>query len=248
MFEVIQLGKKYIKSTWAVKELDFCIDQKEVVSLVGPNGSGKTTTINCILGAIKATTGKVSYNGICNNTLEFKKMISYVPDELLLTESLTGREYLDFVAVMYGLDESTKRGELVKLFDMENFLDRTISEYSHGMKKKLQLISAFMLKAKLIILDEPFRGLDVEAVIIATKLMKKYVQRGNSILLSTHDLNTAEQLSDRIIIISKGRKMTDGSAADLKKEYKCQTIEEVFMEVSINRNRRNEIEEIIGNL
>lgn len=248
MLSIKNLSKKYSNNFWGIQDFDLEIKEKELLSIVGPNGSGKTTIINCLLGVISPTEGVLSLYGHKNNTKKFKEYISYVPDELLLIESLTGMEYINFVKSMYQKVSNEKIEKLVQVYDMGQAMDDIIINFSHGMKKKLQLIAAFMLESKLLVLDEPFRGLDVESIIITKKMLKKFLKDGKSILLSTHDLLLADNLSDRIIIISKGKKIVENSSEMLKKEYNCNTLEEVFIKASLDKGRSDKIDEVINNL
>ncbi|MCD7036036.1 ABC transporter ATP-binding protein [Metabacillus sp. GX 13764] len=247
MLEISRLSKKYKNRIWAVKDFDLSIAAGEIVALAGPNGSGKTSIINCMHNIIIQTEGEASLEGYPNTTPEFKKNAAYVPDDLLLPESLTANEYLDFVCAMYSQKPVLKRKKLIELFDMGKACDHPIETYSHGMRKKTQLIAAFMLESRLLTLDEPFRGLDVEAIIVTKKLMAKYAENGGGILLSTHDLLAAEAMCHRIAILSKGLKRAEGTAAALKKKYKSPNMEEVFMKASMLGERSDRFDEIIRN-
>lgn len=248
MLSIKNLSKKYSNNFWGIQNFDLELKEKELVSIVGPNGSGKTTIINCLLGVVSPTKGTLSLYGQKNNTKKFKEYIAYVPDELLLIESLTGKEYINFVKSMYQDVNEEKIKKLVQIYNMEEAMEQIIINYSHGMKKKLQLIAAFMLQGKLIVLDEPFRGLDVESIITTKKMLNKFLKDGKSILMSTHDLLLADSLSDRIVIISKGRKVVENTSDILKKEYNCNSLEEVFIKASIDKIRSDKIDEVINNL
>lgn len=248
MLSIKNLSKKYSNNFWGIQNFDLELKEKELVSIVGPNGSGKTTIINCLLGVVSPTKGTLSLYGQKNNTKKFKEYIAYVPDELLLIESLTGKEYINFVKSMYQNVNEEKIKKLVQIYNMEEAMGQIIINYSHGMKKKLQLIAAFMLQGKLIVLDEPFRGLDVESIITTKKMLNKFLKDGKSILMSTHDLLLADSLSDRIVIISKGRKVVENTSDILKKEYNCNSLEEVFIKASLDKSRSDKIDEVINNL
>lgn len=182
-----------------------------------------------------------------NTTAEFKQKLAYVPDELLLPDALSAAEYLDFVSSMYNCTSNEKRRQLIELFDMKEALQEPIETYSHGMKKKTQLIAAFMLESEFVIMDEPFRGLDIEAVINTKKLMKRYAATQGSILLATHDMLSAEELCDKIAIISKGVKMDEGKVKELKVKYSCNSLEEVFLKASMLSDRGAHFDQIIRN-
>lgn len=247
MLTIKELSKQYKNHIWGIQDFDLAINQREIVAIVGPNGSGKTSLISCLLGVISSTSGTVKLDEYPSHSKEFKKYIAYIPDDLILPDALTGKEYLEFVTSMYGFTDVKKKNNLIKLFDMKEALKEPIETYSHGMKKKTQFIAAFMLNSKLIIMDEPFRGLDVEAVIITRNLINRYVKNGGSILLSTHDLLGAEKICHRIVIISKGRKVAEGTVDELKKKNNCANLEDVFMKVSMLSDRSDKFEKIINN-
>ena len=246
MLYVENLTKTYNNKIVAIKNLSFSLNKNKVLGLVGPNGSGKTTTINLILGTIKSDTGKILYENYKNDSLKFKQKVGYIPDELILPESLTGREYIDFILSVYAIKKNDKLKKLIKLYNMQDFLDILIKEYSHGMKKKLQIIVAFSLESEVIIIDEPFRGIDIESIIITKQLFKSFISSG-SILLCSHDLNLIEELSDEVIMLYKGNTVAKGTSHLLKEEFQCEDLEEVFMKVAIGEDRKNEIGEIISN-
>ena len=247
MLSVKNLGKKYLNGIWGISEFSLEVSCGEIVCIAGPNGSGKTTVINCILDVLNITTGTIHYNEISSKSEMYKKNVAYVSDDTILLDALTGREYIDFTARMYNLRDETKQKSLIQLFNLNHALNQVISTYSHGMKKKTQLICAFMLDCKMIVLDEPSRGLDVESIIFLKKLIHKFIKKGGSILLSTHDLIAAEILCDRICIISNGKKIAEGTPETLKEKYEASDLEEVFMKSSLLSERGKEIEQIINN-
>lgn len=248
MLQINNLSKIYNGDIRAVQNFNLQVLPGEIVALAGPNGSGKTTLIGCTLNLIKPTTGSVSFLELSSGTKEFNRRISYVPDELMLPELLTATEYFEFISSIYGKKSSLqKRNTLIEIFDMSKALYRNIETFSHGMRKKTQLISTFMLNVDLIILDEPFRGLDIEAILVLKQLIKNAADNGTSILIATHDLNIAEELADRVAIISKGLKVADGKLQKLLIENNCRTIEELFLTVSNLKERSAIYEELINN-
>jgi len=246
MLSIQNLSKKYANNIWGISDFSLQVFYGEIVCIAGPNGSGKTTIINCILDVIPTTSGVVLQNDLSNDKVEFKKNIAYVSDDILLIEQLTGNEYLNFILRMYEMKSYRKRDALIELFNIKEPLNQCISTYSHGMKKKLQIISAFMIESKIIILDEPARGLDVESVISLKKLIKKYASEGGSVLLSSHDLISAEFLCNRMCIIANGKKIVEGTPEELKINYDANNLEEVFMKSSMLDERSKRIEEIIN--
>jgi len=247
LLTINNLSKKYSNGTWGISDFSIEISDGEIVCIAGPNGSGKTTIINCMLDVVSPTTGEILYNKIPSRQVEYKRNVTYVPDETLLIDALTGSEFVDFTARMYDMKSTVKRDSLVELFNLGEALHQVISSYSHGMQKKLQLICSFMLDCKIVVLDEPSRGLDVESIISLKKLMKKYAANGGSILMSTHDLIPAEELCDRLVVISQGKKIAEGTPAELKIKYESNDLEEVFMKSSLLSERGEKIEKIIDN-
>ncbi|UOY88293.1 ABC transporter ATP-binding protein [Bacillus glycinifermentans] len=247
MFTIDHLSKTYKNNVTAVSGFHIKIDRNQIVAIAGPNGSGKTSIINSILGIIKPSEGTILLDGLPNETAEFKQKLAYVPDDLLLPEALSAAEYIDFVSSMYHCTPKKRRKQLIELYDMEEALHEPIETYSHGMKKKTQLISAFMLDSEFVIMDEPFRGLDIEAVINTKKLMKRYAATRGSILLSTHDMLSAEELCDKIAILSKGVKMDEGKVGELKLKYNNDSLEEVFLKASMLSDRGAHFDQIIRN-
>lgn len=247
MFKLERVSKQYKNGHWGLCEISFDMKPGEIICLAGPNGSGKTTLINTIFSVIKATTGEISFRGERNDSMYFKQHVVCVPDETILLELLTGKEYIEFVRSIYGA--SKERSEmLTDLFGMKSFVDNTISTYSHGMKKKIQFIAAFMVQADVMVLDEPYRGLDVEAVLILEKLMKNFVASGGSLLIASHDLHLAEVLCNRMIIISKGKMLDMASIQELKEKYKTDDIEKVFLKSSLLEENYEHIEKIIDDM
>lgn len=248
MLKIENVTKKYSNGITGIENFSLSMADSEIVCIAGPNGSGKTTLINCVLDVIPMTSGSISFNGLPCGKEEYKQSIAYVADETILIDSLSGEEYIDFISAMYGKHDEVKRNSLIELFSMQGALKQIVSTYSHGMRKKLQLICAFMLECKLIILDEPTRGLDVESIVSLKKLMKKYQEAGGSILMSTHNLSAAESYCDRFSIISGGALIAEGTAEELKSRYAADNMEEVFMKSSVLSERSERIEEIIAGM
>ncbi len=216
--------------------------------MIGPNGSGKTTTISIITSLLKPTQGEASINGYPSHSLKARQYFGYVPDELLLPETLTGREHLEFVSKMYDSTQPALIEKLVDLMQLTPAMNLLISEYSHGMKKKLQLISALIHDPQLLILDEPFRGLDPEGVILFKRIIQKRKDQKKSIFIATHDLLSAQVLCDRVGILSKGSMVAEGYVADLLQQYQVNSLEDCFMVASGLIERGIEVEKIIHDL
>jgi ABC-2 type transport system ATP-binding protein len=248
VLKVDNISKTYNKKVKAVDQVSFKVTAGEIYGLIGPNGSGKTTTINMITNFSKADTGKIIINGLEGSSLKARSQVGYVPDELLIPDTLTGFEYLSFMMKMYEVENDHSRKELVKVLRIDHAMPLLIGGYSHGMKKKLQLIAAILHQPKLLILDEPFRGLDPEAVIIFRKLLWRLKAKNTAILIATHDLLSAQSLCDKVGIISNAELVEDGRIKDLLRKYSMNNLEDVFMSASGLAERGIEIDKVIGNL
>lgn len=246
--ELIRVSKSYRKNIHVLKDLSLQISSGEIYGMIGPNGAGKTTTVGIVTSLLRATSGRVYIKGTSPDKMKAKRNFGYVPDELLLPETLTGQEYLSFVARMYEIDDRERKNKLAELLHMDRVLPLLISEYSHGMKKKLQLIASMLHDPPLMILDEPFRGLDPEAVILFKKIMQHRRQQGKSILVATHDLLSAQVLCDRVGILSNGGLVAQGTVQALLKQYQTTSLEDVFMAASGLEKRGNDVDEIINHL
>jgi ABC-2 type transport system ATP-binding protein len=223
----------------AVKNLDLQIDIGTVFGFLGPNGSGKSTTMKMILGLLKADSGSLNVYGInvSTNPWEVKKIVGYVPESPRLYTFLTGLEYLDFIADVYGLDPTTKKNrieEYLDAFDLENRENEMISGYSHGMQQKIAIIAALLHKPKLLIMDEPLSGLDPKSARIVKDLLHKLANEGITTILSTHVLEIADAVCDKMAILYQGTKLAEGTPAQLRKESKMpnSTLEEIFLKLT----------------
>ena len=235
----------------AVKNLDLKIDVGAVFGFLGPNGSGKSTTMKMIMGLLKADSGDLNVYGInvTRNPWEVKKVVGYVPESPRLYDFLTGLEYLDFIGDVYGLDAATKKkriDEYLGAFDLENRENEMISGYSHGMQQKIAIIAALLHKPKLLILDEPLSGLDPKSAKIVKDLIHKLAKEGITTIMSTHVLEIADAVCDKIAIMYHGTKIAEGKPAELRKESKMpdSTLEEIFLKLT----GTNDIKDIVDAL
>jgi ABC-2 type transport system ATP-binding protein len=235
----------------AVDDISLTVTRGEIFGFLGPNGAGKTTTIKMIAGLLKPDGGKIHINGsdLAADTKSCKQNTGYIPDRPYLFEKLTGYEFLQFIASLYSLGQDifTKNTHyFLKLFDLLDWQHHLIESYSHGMRQKLIISSVFMLEPPLIVVDEPMVGLDPKSARIVKELFKKHVARGNSIFLSTHSLEIAEELCGRIGIILNGRLRAIGNLKDLQAEAKTEQsdLEEIFLELT----GAYELQEIISAL
>lgn len=239
MLKLNNISKSYNKGAIkAVDNIDLEIKSGEIFGFLGPNGAGKTTTIKMIVGLLKPDEGKIILDGInvWEESLKAKSMISYVPDNPEIYDKLNGIEYLNFIADMYGIskqDRKTKIEYYSKLFDIEDALGDIISSYSHGMKQKLVLTAALMNDPDLFILDEPMVGLDPKSSFNLKEVMRKMCDEGKTVFFSTHVMEVAEKLCDRIAIINKGKIIAYGTMDELRSHAKeRETLENIFLELT----------------
>lgn len=232
MLEISNLTKTYGKKK-AVDNLSLTIESGEIYGFIGHNGAGKTTTIKAACGILEFDEGEIRIDGISikEDPLACKKKIAYIPDNPDLYEFLSGIKYLNFIADVYGIP-SKEREEKVKkysdLFGLTSDLAQPISAYSHGMKQKLAIISALIHDPKLIIMDEPFVGLDPKASHILKELMRELCNNGGAIFFSTHVLEVAEKLCDKIAIIKDGKLVVAGKTEEVIGDS---SLEAVFLEL-----------------
>lgn len=236
MLKIINYSKSYNKGIYAVKNINLEVSKGDLFAFIGHNGAGKSTTIKSVAGILPFEEGDILINGISvkENPVECKKQIAYIPDNPDLYESLTGVQYLNFIADVFKVEKKVRKEiteEYAKMFEIYDDLNNLISTYSHGMKQKLAIISAFLHSPKLLILDEPFVGLDPKAAFLVKKAMSDFCQKGGAIFFSTHVLEVAEKLCNKIAIIKNGELIVSGLMEEITKDS---SLEEVFMEHSEN--------------
>lgn len=232
MLKITNLTKMYGEKK-AVDQLNLNIEKGEIYGFIGHNGAGKTTTIKACCGLISFDEGEIQINGksIKEKPVECKRDIAYLPDNPDLYEFLSGIKYLDFIADIYGVSKKDREDKIKKyaeIFEMTQNLAQPIRTYSHGMKQKLALISAFIHNPKLIIMDEPFVGLDPKASHLLKENMREFCDNGGAIFFSTHVLEVAEKLCDKVAIIKQGKLVTCGSMEEVKGDT---SLEDVFLEL-----------------
>ncbi len=246
MIQLVGLTKRYGGFT-AVKGIDLCVNRGELFGLLGPNGAGKTTTLRMIAGILQPTAGTVSIGGVslADDPVAAKAKLGFIPDRPFIYEKLTGTEFLRFVAGLYGQGgaQIDKRGEeLLALFDLLEWKDELVESYSHGMRQKLIIASAFVHRPEVIIVDEPMVGLDPKAARLLKDLFRAYVERGNTIVMSTHTLEVAETLCDRIAIVQSGRIAAMGTMADLRANSEDVGLEAIFLRLTGEKAARSALE------
>lgn len=232
MLELKSYTKIYPNGKVGAKDINLQIESGDIFAFIGHNGAGKTTAIKSIVGIHDITSGDILINGISvkEDPLECKKQIAYVPDNPDIYKALTGIQYINFVADIFGV-EKAKRKELTekyaKSLELLEDLNNPISSYSHGMRQKLVLIASFVHEPKLLVLDEPFVGLDPKATFVVKGLMQEFVANGGAIFFSTHVLEVAEKLCNKVAIIKKGEIIASGTMAEIKKD---ESLEKVFLD------------------
>lgn len=236
MLEIKDFSFKYQNGKMAVENLNLHVKSGDLYAFIGHNGAGKTTTIKSIVGILKYEKGSIFVDGksVLDSPMETKSKISYLPDNPDLYDSLTGIQYLNFLADIYKISKNDRKELIVqyaKEFDMLDNLNNYISSYSHGMKQKLALIGAFIHKPKLLILDEPFVGLDPKASFIVKKMMREFCEQGGAIFFSTHILEVAQKLCNKMAIIKSGKLIKEGLMEEITKDS---SLEEVFLELTEN--------------
>jgi ABC-2 type transport system ATP-binding protein len=248
--EVEEVGKDY-GAFRAVRELSFALSPGEVFGLLGPNGSGKSTTLHILTGLLAASRGLVTINGADIQDKESRRWIGFAPDDLPLPTSLTGSEYLQLHHRLRRRDDQRTAAELGDVLGLTKALGRSISDYSHGMKRKLQLIVAVMHSPRLLVLDEPFRGLDPEAAAVLRELLTVFAAAGGAVLIATHDMLRAEQDCDRVLILHQGEQAALGSPHSLRESFGgLSTLEDVFLHAThldqLQAQRRQQLHAALG--
>jgi ABC-2 type transport system ATP-binding protein len=240
--EVLRLEgvtKRYGKFT-AVDRIDLTVERGKVFGFLGPNGAGKTTTIRMVAGVLLPTSGRILLGGddLAEMPERAKTRLGYIPDRPYLYEKLAGREFLRFVAGLWGTDgmDTEERGQrLLELFDLSHWQNELIETYSHGMRQKLLISSALLHQPRLIIVDEPMVGLDPRSAKILKDLFRAFADEGGTVFLSTHTLEVAEALCDRIAIISHGEIIAQGTMSELRDAAEGDDsahLEEIFLRVT----------------
>lgn len=237
---VQQLSKTYDGRYFALDNLNLQVERGEVVGLIGPNGSGKTTALSIICGLRRATTGTVCVNGfdIACEPLRAKQFMGYMPDEMDAVSNLTGWEYASLTAALYGLHKNAFEERAQKLFDIFGLTPhkhQLLETYSHGMSKKALLIAALVHKPGLLVLDEPLSGLDVESILIFKRLARSLAGKGTAFLISTHQLELAAEICDRVYMLRQGACVASGTPQELLRESQTRSLAETFIKLAANK-------------
>lgn len=231
MIQISNFSKSYVKGVKAVDNLSLTIEDGDLCAFVGLNGAGKSTTIKALMGILPFEEGTILVDGknIKENPIQIKKMMAYVPDNPEVYSFMKGIDYIKFILAIYGAKFNEKEMEdLAKELEIYESLGDLVSSYSHGMKQKIVLLAAFLHHPKILILDEPFVGLDPKATHILKERMKEFTKEGNTIFFSTHILEVAEKLCNKVAIIKQGKLVASGPMEDIIQDN---SLEEVFLDI-----------------
>lgn len=241
---------KYYGEKQVLKKLNLDIYPGQVIGYIGPNGAGKSTTVKILTGLIPEFGGEVHINGLSmnDNSQEIKKLIGYVPENAEIYDVLTPTEYLDFIGKLYGMEEpllQERSRKLLEAFGLGAVLGDRMDTFSKGMKQKVLLIAGIIHDPKIIILDEPLSGLDANAVIMIKELILKLAKDGKTIFYCSHMMDVVEKVCDRILLISKGEIIADGSFESLKQNH-SDTLEGIFSKLTGREDQASEADAIIN--
>ena len=233
VLEIKGYTKVYGEGKKAADNVNLTVESGDIYGFIGHNGAGKSTTIRAVVGVLDFTEGEILIDGhsVKDEPLECKKITAYIPDNSDLYENLTGIQYLNFIADIFQIGDASREEAIRKyadLFEITDSLGDLIGSYSHGMKQKLAIISALIHEPKLMVMDEPFVGLDPKAAYILKQIMHEMCERGTAIFFSTHVLDVAEKLCNKVAIIKNGRIIDTGTMEELTGK---KSLEEVFLEV-----------------
>ena len=232
MLEIKNFSKSYGEGKKAVDNVSLSVESGDIYGFIGHNGAGKSSTIRAVVGVLDFTEGEITIDGhsVKDEPMACKQITAYIPDNPDLYENLTGIQYLNFVADVFGLSASEREESIRKyaeLFEITDALGDLIGSYSHGMKQKVAIISALIHKPKLLVLDEPFVGLDPKASFTLKEIMHELCRQGTAVFFSTHVLDVAEKLCNKVAIIKHGRIIASGTMEELTEGH---SLEEAFLE------------------
>ena len=235
MIEIKKVNKSFNNEIKAVDNVTLQLKEGEIIGFIGLNGAGKTSLIKMMTGVIKPDSGTIMINDydICKNPLEAKKTIGYMADNPDIFLRLTGIEYLNLLADIYEVPDNIRKErikELCEKFQLMDVLEKPMQGYSHGTRQKMMVVGALIHDPKVWILDEPLIGLDPQSSLLLKEMMREHAKKNNIVFFSTHVLEIAEKLCDRIVIIEKGKIVYFGTLEELKKKYKKKDLEELFLE------------------
>ena len=231
VLEIKNYSKTYNGTKKAADDISITVESGDIYGFIGHNGAGKSTTIRAVVGVLDFTDGDILIDGhsVKKEPLECKRITAYIPDNPDLYENLTGIQYLNFIADIFGVDTATRKNRIKEYADKLEITDAlgdSISSYSHGMKQKVAIIAALIHEPKLMVMDEPFVGLDPKAAFMLKEIMHEMCAKGSAVFFSTHVLDVAEKLCNKVAIIKEGKIITKGTMEELVGD---KSLEEVFM-------------------
>ncbi len=248
MIEITNLTKHYGNIT-AISNINLSIPSGQFFGFLGPNGAGKTTTIKTIVGLLKPSSGTVKVDGfdVQKQPIQAKQAIGFIPDKPFIYEKLTGKEFLQFNAGLYQVEEhdvENRIAQLLATFELSDWADELVESYSHGMRQKLVMSAALIHQPKIIVVDEPMVGLDPKGARLIKKIFKDICVKGTTLFMSTHTLEIAEQLCDQIAIIQKGTIIAQGTIEELRRISKTSMtkLEDIFLELTGGHEMKDVIE------
>jgi ABC-2 type transport system ATP-binding protein len=251
VIRLTEFTKRYGKFT-AVDGIELVVPPGELFGLLGPNGAGKTTTIRMIAGILRPTSGTVLVGGIDMQArpLEAKARLGYIPDRPFVYDKLTGGEFLRFAAALYGLQGPAverRMDELLELFELTPWKTELTEAYSHGMRQKLIIAGALVHRPEVIVVDEPMIGLDPRSARLLKELLREFVSRGGTVLMSTHTMEIAEVMCDRIAIVYRGRVAAQGTMAELRQQTSSEgmSLEDLFLKLT-GGHQRHRLDAVLG--
>jgi ABC-2 type transport system ATP-binding protein len=251
VIRLTELTKRYGNFT-AVDGIELVVPPGELFGLLGPNGAGKTTTIRMIAGILRPTSGTVLVGGIDMQArpLEAKARLGYIPDRPFVYDKLTGGEFLRFAAALYGLQGPAverRMDELLELFELTPWKTELTEAYSHGMRQKLIIAGALVHRPEVIVVDEPMIGLDPRSARLLKELLREFVSRGGTVLMSTHTMEIAEVMCDRIAIVYRGRVAAQGTMAELRQQTSSEgmSLEDLFLKLT-GGHQRHQLDAVLG--
>src|SRR5712691_9529262 len=251
MISLRQLTKRYGTFT-AVDAIDLHVPRGELFGFLGPNGAGKTTTLRMIAGILRPSAGRVLIgdDDVHQSPLAAKQQLGFIPDRPFVYEKLTGAEFLRFVAGLYGQEGEIidrRMAELLEVFELTSWKDELIEAYSHGMRQKIIISSALIHRPEVIVVDEPMVGLDPKAARLLKDIFRQFVERGGTVLMSTHTLEVAEAMCDQIAIIQHGKTVAAGTVSDVRRQHQAgdASLEELFLKLTGGAQVR-ELAEVLG--
>jgi ABC-2 type transport system ATP-binding protein len=250
MLELRGVTKLYL-GVPAVKDVSFVAQAGQVTGYLGPNGSGKSTTLKMITGLIDPTEGEILFRGepVAKDRIAYRRRLGYVPEEPHLYPHLTGAEYLEMVGQLRGLPDAhlaEKINGFLKLFSLYGDRYVAISSYSKGMRQKILLAAALLHNPDLVLLDEPFSGLDVNSALILRNLIRELAARGKVVLFSSHELETVERVCSRVVILHKGRVVANDSIEKLRELMSLPKLEDIFSQLAIEQDTEGITRELVG--